>query len=109
MGKRFDEIARRKEILIERCAQEREELAAALNQIHLPLNLGAVFMMAGKLLQTYPLVAGLSSLVITGYGVKLTRAVGKLVGMAGMIRPLWSWWSKGRHAKQDSSSPRFGH
>ncbi|HEX9144435.1 MAG TPA: hypothetical protein VGA09_09205 [Candidatus Binatia bacterium] len=99
MRKRFDEIARRKEILIERCAREREELAAVLHRIHLPFNLGAVFMRAGKWLQAYPLVAGLSGLFVTGYAVKLTRAVGKLVEMARIIRPLWSWWSKRRRAR----------
>jgi hypothetical protein len=99
MRKRFDEIARRKEILIERCAREREELAAAWRRIHLPFNLGAVFMKAGKLFQAYPVVAGLSSLFVTGLGVKLTRAVGKLVEMAGVIRPLWLWWSKRRRAR----------
>lgn len=93
---RFDEIARRKEILIERCVVDRKELAAALNQIHLPLNLGAILAKIGKLLQAYPLAAGLSSLFVTGYGLKLTRTAGKFVAMARIVAPLWSWWSK-RH------------
>jgi hypothetical protein len=99
MRKRFDEIARRKEILIERCARDRKELAAALHQIHLPLHLGAILTKAGKLLQAYPLVAGLSSLLVTGYGLKLMRTAGKFVAMARIISPVWSWWSKRRRAK----------
>jgi hypothetical protein len=99
MRNRFDEIARRKEILIERCALERNELAAALDKIRLPLNLGAILAKLGKLLQAYPLAAGLSSLFVTGYGLKLTRTAGKFVAMARMIRPVWSWWSKRRRAK----------
>jgi Flp pilus assembly protein TadB len=99
MLKRFDEIARRKEILIERCAQERQELAAAFHQIHRPLNLGAVLMTAGKLLRAYPLAAGLSTLFVTAYGVKLTRVAGKVFETARIIRPVWSWWSKRRRAK----------
>jgi hypothetical protein len=102
----LDEIARRKKILIERCAQEREELAASLRLFHLPFNLGAVLKRAGKLLHAYPLAAGLSSLVVIGYGVKLTRAARKLLEAARKlleavrtIRPLWAWWSKRRRAK----------
>jgi hypothetical protein len=101
MSKRFDEIARRKEILIQRCAQEREELAAAFHRIYLPFNLGAVLIKAGKLFRAHPLAAGVSSLFVTGYGVKLMRAVGKLLEMGRFIRPLWSWWSQRRRAKPD--------
>jgi hypothetical protein len=102
MSKRFDEIARRKEILIQRCAQEREELVAAFQRIYLPFNLGAVLITAGKLLRAHPLAAGLSSLFVTGYGVKLMRALRKLLEMARIFRPLWSWWSKRRRTKPDS-------
>ena len=99
MADRFDEIARRKEALIARCARERDELAAALERIHLPLNLGAVFARVGRMIQSYPLAAGISSLLVSGYGVKLTRAAGRLVELARIVRPAWSWWSKRRSRK----------
>jgi hypothetical protein len=102
MSKRFDEIARRKEILIQRCAQEREALAAAFQRIYLPFNLGAVLIKAGKFFRTHPFAAGLSSLFVTGYGVKLTRAARRLLEMARIFRPLWSWWLKRHRAKPDS-------
>jgi hypothetical protein len=99
MSKRFDEIARRKEVLIERCAQEREELAAAFEQIRLPLNLGALLMAVGKVLRAYPMaVTGLSGLFVAGYGAKLTRFVGKWVRFVRITWPFWSWWSKRRRA-----------
>jgi hypothetical protein len=97
MGRKFDEIARRKELLIERCAREREELADCFRQICLPLHLGAFLLMVGKALRAYPAAAaGLSSLLVTGFGAKLMRAAGKLIGVVRVIRPLWSWWSKRR-------------
>ena len=99
MSKRFDDIARRKEILIQRCTQEREALAAALQRIYLPFNLGGVLIKAGKFFRAHPLAAGLSSLFVTGYGVKLTRAARKLLEITRIFHPLWSWWSKRRRAK----------
>jgi hypothetical protein len=99
MANRFDEIARRKEALIARCAQERDELSAALERIHLPLNLGAVFARLGRMIQSYPLAAGISSLLVTGYSVKLTRTAGKLMELARIFQPAWSWWSKRRSRK----------
>ena len=95
MSKRFDEIARRKEILIQRCAEERQVLAACFRQISLPFHLGAFFLMIGKGLRAYPAAsAGLTSLILTGLVSKLTRAAGKLIAVTRVIRPLWSWWAK---------------
>jgi hypothetical protein len=99
MGSRFDEIARRKKFLIERCARDREELAACFRQVCLPFNLGAFLLMIGKTLRAYPVTAaGLSSLIVTGFGAKLMRAAGKLIAVTRVIRPLWSWWSKRRRS-----------
>lgn len=99
MASRLDEIARRKDLLIERCAQDREELAACVRQICLPFHLGAFLLMLDKARRAYPAaVAGLSSLLVTRLAAKLTRAVGKLIGVVRVIRPLWSWWSKRRRS-----------
>jgi hypothetical protein len=100
MDRRFDEIARRKQILVERCERNRNELAACFRQIRLPLNLGMLLTPIGKVLRAYPMAAaGLSSLLATGYAVKLTRVAGKAIGMIRVARPLWSWWSKRRRRK----------
>ena len=96
MSNRLDDIARRKEVLVQRCAQEREELARVIQRICLPFNLSRVLSTGGKLFRSHPFAAGLSALAITGYGVKLTRAAKKLAEMIRVFRPVWSWWSKRR-------------
>ncbi len=100
MTSRLEELARRKELLIERCAQEREELASSCHRMRLPLGLGAVLMVAGKTLKSYPiLVAGVSSLLASGYGGKLAKSTGTLFRLGQAIMPLWSWLTKRRKRK----------
>ncbi len=102
MTRRFDDIARRKKLLVERCAQDRDKLAACFQQIRLPLYLGIFFTMIGQALRAYPMAAaGLSSLLATGYAVKLTRFARKAIGIVRVVRPLWSWWSKRRRRARD--------
>lgn len=97
MDKRFDDIARRKKLLVERCARERDELGACFQQIRFPLNLGILLTMIGKALRAYPrAAAGISSLLATRYAVKLTRFARKAIRVIRVVRPLWSWWSKRR-------------
>jgi hypothetical protein len=92
---RFEEIARRKQVLIDRCARDREELAASCRRIHLPLSLGAVLTVLGRSLKSYPiLVAGISSLLVGGYAGKLTKSAGKLFSLGHAFLPLWSWWTR---------------
>lgn len=99
MASRLDEIARRKDLLIERCAQDRDELAACVRQICLPFHLGAFLLMLDKTRRAYPVAAaGLSSLLVTRLAAKLTRAAGKLIGVFRVMRPLWLWWSKRRRS-----------
>ncbi len=103
MASRFDDIARRKKLLVERCGRDRDELAACFQQIRLPFNLGVLFStighvpMIGKALRAYPMAAaGISSLLATGLAVKLARAAREAMGVVRAVRPLWSWWSKRR-------------
>jgi hypothetical protein len=92
---RFKELGRRKQILIDRCAQQREDLASDLSHLRLPLNPGAVLLALGRVLRAYPvLVAGLSGLAISGYGGKIGKSAGKLLRVGQIIQPLWSWWSR---------------
>ena len=95
MSKRFEEIARRKQVLIDRCVRDREELSASCRQIHFPLSFGAVLTVLGRTLKSYPiLVAGISTLLVGGYAGKLTKSAGKLLGLGQAILPLWSWWTR---------------
>jgi hypothetical protein len=100
VSNRLEELARRKQALIERCAQERAELAAVSSQIRSPLHLGAVILGVTKLLKTYPLVAaGISSLLVSGYGSKFTRSAATLTQLGRLVLPVLSWISKRRKGK----------
>ena len=97
MSKRLEELARRKQALIERCAEERAVIAVAGSEIRSPLHLGAVLFGVTKLLKTYPLVAAaLSSLLVSGYGGKVRRSAATITQLGRVIVPVWSWFSKRR-------------
>ena len=101
MSRRLEDIARRKQVLIDRCALDREELAASSRRIHLPLSLGVVLAVLGKTLKSYPiLVAGISTLLVGGYAGRLTKSAGALFRLGQVILPLWSWWTGHRKRKQ---------
>ena len=88
MSNRFEEIARRKQVLIDRCARDREELSESCRRIHLPLGLGAVLTVWGKTLKSYPiLIAGVSSLLIGGYEGKLTKSARTLFRLGQAFCP----------------------
>ena len=90
MSSRFEEIARRKQLLVERCAREREELAGACQRMRVPLSLSAVFLALGAALRSHPiLVAGISSLLAGGYGGKLAKSTGTLLRLGKALLPLW--------------------
>lgn len=97
MNNRLEELARRKEALVQRCAQDRIELARSLSRVRSPLHFRTFLLAAGKMLKAYPVtVAGLSSLVVSGYVGTLTKSAVKLLSGGRMIQPVWSWWSKRR-------------
>ena len=100
MSNRLTDIARRKQLLIERCAGDREALADAFRRVRPSLGVGAILLTLGGLLKAYPiLVTGVSALLISGYGGKLTKSAGQLLSLGQAIRPLWSWWAKSRKNK----------
>lgn len=106
MSKRFDDIARRKQALIEKAALERLELAVAYRRVHSPFNIGGKVFAVGRLLRTYPLLtAGLSSFLIGGFAKKLMKSIGLLMRLGRLLLSvlgLWpkrrrrSWWHFGR-------------
>ena len=92
MSNRLAEIARRKQALIARCGEERAELSASYRQIHSPLQLSTALVSISRLLKTYPIVAaGLSSLLVSGYGNKLARSASDWLKLWRLILPVWAW------------------
>lgn len=90
MSNRFEDIARRKQRLIESCGRERDALAGACQQIRVPLSPRAVLVALGNTLKSHPiLVAGFSSLLAGGYGGKLAKSPGVLLRLGRAILPLW--------------------
>ena len=95
MSNRLEEIARRKQALIERCAAERSALHAAWSQIRSPFHVTTTLVTITRMLKTYPLLAaGVSSLLVSGYGSKLTRSAGELVKLWRLVLPVWAWFTK---------------
>jgi hypothetical protein len=96
----LEEIARRKQLLIERCARDRDEIAACLNRIRLPFNIGTLCLRLGQTLKGHPImVAGISSLLVSGYGATLRRSAARLLKLLRLVQPLWSWWFTRRQRK----------
>jgi hypothetical protein len=99
VSKRFAEIARRKQLLVDQCARERDELAAGLRQVHSSLSFSALLAALGRTLKPYPvLVTGISGLLASGYAGMLMRSSGKLLRLGQAILPLWYWWNKTRQS-----------
>ena len=100
MSNRFAEIARRKRLLVDQCARDREELVASFSQVRASLSFGAVLKALGETLKLYPiLVTGISGLLASGYASRLMRSSGKLYRMGQAILPLWYWWTKRSKSK----------
>ena len=100
MSNRLTDIARRKRLLIERCDGDRQEITASLGRVRPALGVGALLLTLGGFLKAYPvLVTGVSALLVSGYGGKLTKSAGQLLSLGQAIRPLWSWWAKSRKHK----------
>jgi hypothetical protein len=97
VSKRFEEIARRKQALIEKARLERIELAVACSRISSPFDLSGVLFRVVRVLRAYPLAtAGVSSFVIGSLGKKVARWGRLLFKVRRLILPLWAWWMKRR-------------
>ena len=97
MSNRLEEIARRKQALIDKAARERAELANAFDRIRAPINVGAALLGVGRALKTHPIIAaGISSLLVSGYTGKLMKSTGEIVKLWKLTRPLWNWWQQKR-------------
>jgi hypothetical protein len=97
VSKRFAEIARRKQALIDKARLERLELAAACARIRSPLDMQGTFFRIVRMLGAHPLAtAGISSFVISGFGKKLFRSARLVFKLRQLVLPLWLWWVRRR-------------
>ncbi len=97
MSNRLEEIARRKQALIEKAARERAELAAAYDRIRYPFDIGGTLLGLSRTLKTHPLIAaGISSFLVSGYAGKLLRSTGEVVKLWRLVLPIWHWWQRRR-------------
>lgn len=97
MNKRFEELARRKQALIDRCARERSELSAICDRLRSPFDISGTLLGIGRMLKTHPMIAaGVSSFLVSGYAGRLLRSAGDVVKLWRLALPLWGWWTK-RH------------
>jgi hypothetical protein len=97
VNKRFEELARRKQALIDRCADQRAELSALCERIRSPFDLSGTLLGIGRVLKTHPMIAaGVSSLLVSGYAGRLLKSAGDLVKLWRLALPLWGWWIKRR-------------
>jgi len=97
VSKRFEEIARRKQALLDKARLERLEVAAAYARIRSPWDLGGTFFRMARTLRAHPLAtAGLSSFVISGFGKRLLRSARFVFKLRRLVLPLWVWWMRRR-------------
>jgi len=93
------EIARRKQALVERCANQRAELAVIYERIRSPFDVSGTLAGVGRMLKSHPLIAAaISSFLVTGYAGRLVRSAGELLKLWRLILPVWAWWRSRRKA-----------
>ena len=92
MASGLEDLARRKQALINRAAQERDEVARNYANLKSPFAVTSWVSGIGSVLKTYPIVAaGLSSLLASGYAGKALRSSGHLLPVLKLALPIWSW------------------
>jgi hypothetical protein len=97
VSKRLEEIARRKQALVDKAGRERAELAAAYDKIRAPFDVTATLLGIGRTLKTHPIIAAaISSFLVSGYAGRLLKSTGELLKLWKLARPLWDWWRKKR-------------
>jgi len=93
VNKRFEDIARRKQELIEKAARERAELAAACDKLRSPFDFSGTLSGIGRALRARPMItAGVSSLLVSGLAGKIFRGARQVSKIARVALPIWAWW-----------------
>ena len=99
MSKRLEEIARRKQGLIERRARSARDLATACQRAPLAFQFerDKFWALAGTL-KTHPLIAaGISSFLVSGLCRKTSQDRRAVLSNSGAWRcRFWAWWRKRR-------------
>ena len=97
MASRLEDIARRKQALIAKAAQERTEVARNYANLKSPFDISSRVSGIGRVLISHPIVAaGLSSFLVSGYAGKALRSSGQLLRVLKLAQPIWSWVRKRR-------------
>ena len=97
MASRLEDLARRKQALIAKAAQERTEVARNYANLKSPFDISSRVSAIGRVLKTYPIVAaGLSSFLASGYAGKALRSSGQLLPVLKLALPIWTWVGKRR-------------
>jgi len=100
VNSRLQEIARRKQILIDQAARERYELGKVYDSLRLPFGMSAPLLGIVRVLKTHPVItAGLSSLLVGGYASRLLRSVTEFFKVWRIVLPICAWWNKRGKAK----------
>lgn len=95
--KRREEITRRKHALIIKAAQERSELTDAGERLRASVDLSQTVHGIGKKLKAHPMImAGVSSMLVSGIAGKMLRGAGQVAKLGRVALPLWSWWKTRR-------------
>ena len=99
MSNRLDDIARRKQALIEKAALERLELTTACRKIRSPIDIDGKLFGIGRLISSHPLLtAGVSTFLIGGFGKKIFRTAGALLKLWRVVLPIVNLWPKRRRS-----------
>jgi hypothetical protein len=97
VSNRLQDIARRKQALIEKSARERIEVAAAFKNLRSPFDLGGVVVGIGRTLKAHPMIAaGVSSFLVSGLGRNALKSAGEFLHLWRLILPIWHWWKRRR-------------
>jgi hypothetical protein len=95
VNRRLQEIAERKQILIDKAARERNDFGNLYGRLRLPLGMSAPLLGIVRMLKTHPVVtAGLSSVLVGGYASRLLRSATEFFKLWRVVLPLWGWWQK---------------
>ena len=99
MSSRLDNIARRKQALIEKAALERLELTTACRRIRSPIDIDGKLFGIGRLISSHPLLtAGVSTFLIGGFGKKIFRTASAALKLWRVVLPILSLWPKRRRS-----------
>ncbi len=97
MSKRLEEVARRKQILVERAAHQRAELSEISSRIRSPFEVGHTLIGISRALKAHPLIAAAaSSIIVSGYATRLVKSTAELLRLWWLLIPVWAWWRSHR-------------